>query len=196
LNGRQPNVFKASDNSLVISAGDRFGSSGYDAAGTPMNVGFDTTGISIQRIAQESLITDALSAPTAGAALVRITKDSHGLITGDVIELSGAVGFAGIPATELNKFHTVTSISNNVLQIATTTVASGVVAAGGGSAIKTYAISKFGYRTPISPIYSTDGGQPMACETTAGRVCSVFYARKSVNTNPVISSTSLDIAPL
>jgi len=110
INGRQPNLTKLADNSLILATGDRAGSSGYGGSAGDEVSGFDTTGITIWRS------TDA-----------------------------------------------------------------GVT---------------WSFRTRIAPMFSTDGGQPMVVETTAGRICVVFYSRKSTKTKPVISSCSLDVAAL
>lgn len=56
--------------------------------------------------------------------------------------------------------------------------------------------STWSYRTRISPMFSTDGGQPMINETTANRVNIVYYARKTTNSNPTIASVTLDIGSL
>lgn len=56
--------------------------------------------------------------------------------------------------------------------------------------------STWSFRTRIAPIFSTDGGQPYVNETTAGRICVVYYTRKTTKTEPVIASSSLDVANL
>ncbi len=109
INGRQPNLTKLSDNSLILAVGDRAGTTGYSGNGIQVT-GVDTTGISIVRS------TDA-----------------------------GAT---------------------------------------------------WSFRTRLSPLYSTDGGQPFVNETTAGRINVVFYARRSATTNPIITSASLDVVNL
>lgn len=109
INGRQPNLTKLSDGSIILAAGDRFGVSGY-LGPAEQAYGFDTTGVTIWR-----------------------TTD-------------------------------------------------------GGA--------NWSFRTRISPIYSTDGGQPHVVETTAGRIFCIFYVRKSIKAKPVIASASLDVANL
>lgn len=54
----------------------------------------------------------------------------------------------------------------------------------------------WGPRTMLASIYSTDGGQPMAVETTPNRVCITYYQRKAVNKQPIIAATILDTAEL
>ncbi|UNY40180.1 structural protein [Pseudomonas phage vB_PcuM_ KLEP17-4] len=54
----------------------------------------------------------------------------------------------------------------------------------------------WGFRTMLAGTYSSDGGQPFAVETTANRVCVVFYHRRGLNKQPVIASTTLDTGEL
>lgn len=110
LNGRQPNLIKMADNSIILCTSDRSGGSGYAGSAGDQVFGFDTTGITIFRS------TDA-----------------------------------------------------------------GVT---------------WSFRTRISPMYSTDGGQPFANETTAGRICVVYYVRKTTKAEPVIASASLNVENL
>ena len=109
ISGRQPNLTKLSDGSIILATGDRFGVSGYSGGGSTTN-GFDTTGITIFRS------TD----------------------NGDT----------------------------------------------------------WSFRTRISATFSTDGGQPMVIETTAGRILVVFYRRDVRPSTPMIASCSLDVANL
>jgi hypothetical protein len=110
INGRQPNLTKLSDGSIILATGDRSGGSGYGGSAGDQVAGFDTTGITVFR-----------------------------------------------------------STDNG---------------------------STWSFRTRLAPISSTDGGQPMVVETTAGRICCVYYGRKSTKTQPVIASALLDVANL
>lgn len=110
INGRQPNLLKLTDGSIILATGDRSGVSGYGGSAGDAAYGFDTTGVTIFRS------TD-----------------------------NGAT---------------------------------------------------WSFRTRISAIFSTDGGQPMVNETTAGRIAVVFYVRRSTKTKPVIASCYLDVANL
>lgn len=49
INGRQPNLTKLSDGSIILATGDRSGSSGYAGSAGDQVTGFDTTGITIFR---------------------------------------------------------------------------------------------------------------------------------------------------
>ena len=110
IDGRQPNLTKLSDGSLILATGDRSGVSGYASSGTPLNSAFGATGITVFR-----------------------------------------------------------SVDNG---------------------------ATWSYRTRISPIYSTDGGQPFVVETAAGRVFCAFYVRRNINEKPIISSCSFDVSNL
>lgn len=49
VNGRQPNLTKLSDGSLLLATGDRSGGSGYGGSAGDQVFGFDTTGITVFR---------------------------------------------------------------------------------------------------------------------------------------------------
>ena len=110
MDGRQPNLTKLSDGSIILATGDRSGGSGYTASGKATLSLYPTTGITIFR-----------------------------------------------------------SVDNG---------------------------ETWSYRTRISPIYSTDGGQPFVVETTVGRIFCAFYVRRNINEKPIISSCSLDVSNL
>jgi hypothetical protein len=109
INGRQPNLVKLSDGSLILAAGDRSGSSGDGGSGDVV-FGADTTGVALWRS------TD-----------------------------NGAT---------------------------------------------------WSYRTRISSLYSTDGGQPFVNETTAGRIAVAYYARHKIDAEPGIACAMLNVANL
>ena len=52
-----------------------------------------------------------------------INKTSHGMTTGDLLTFSGASGFAGIPAGDLNKLHTVYKVNDDQILISSETAA-------------------------------------------------------------------------
>lgn len=110
MDGRQPNLTKLSDGSIILATGDRSGASGYTANGQAVQSLYPTTGITIFR-----------------------------------------------------------STDNGIT---------------------------WSFRTRISPIYSTDGGQPFVVETAAGRVFCAFYVRRNINEKPIISSCSFDVSNL
>jgi hypothetical protein len=128
---------------------------------------------------------------------MRITLNSHGAETGDIVFINGATGTVdGIATSEVNGFKTVTKISDNVIEVATTTNATAGSVTGGGSAVTVQNLTRWGFRTRISPMYSTDGGQPFANEISNNRINVVYYARRTDRTKPVIASATLNTTNL
>jgi hypothetical protein len=199
VNGRQPNLIKITNGDIILSTGDRkTGSSGYASDGTISNAVYDTTGITIYKKPLVSLVSNPLTTSGgAGTTTIVVTHDSHGYVTNDVVFIYGAVGFDGIPTAELNGLKTITKINNNSYSFTTTTGATAGGVSGGGSSVKLYNITQFGFRTRIAGMYSSDGGQPYTNETsTANRVNTVFYHRRGVEENPIIASCTFDTEPL
>ena len=190
INGRQPNITKLSNADIIISSGDRSGTSGYAGNGEALSFLGDTTGVTVTKLpSPTNCVTNPLSTTAIGTAKIRLTLVGHGYETDDLIFIENATGpIGGIPVSEINGFRTVTRISSNVVEFNTTTTATSVTT-GGGSGVTA---SKLGWRTRISPMYSTDGGQPFVNEINSERVNAVFYARKTNRTKAVISSSTLD----
>ena len=107
MNGRQPNLTKLSDGSIILATGDRSGTSGYAGSGDVVH-GTDTTGITIFR-----------------------------------------------------------STDNGVT---------------------------WSYRTRVSPMYSTDGGQPFVVDLGNNNIFIVWYARKTTKSKPSIVSCTLNVS--
>lgn len=193
INGRQPNLIKTTNGNIVFSSGDRrTGSSGYSPSGIISPFMYDTTGITVYGKPLSVLTANPLTTSGGpGTTTINVFQDSHGYNTGDVVLLFGAAGFDGIPASELNKFHTITRFNNNVYQITTTTGATAGGVTGGGSNIRVYNITQWGWRTRIAGMYSSDGGQPYTNEiSTPNYVNTVFYHRRSILENPIIASAT------
>ena len=110
INGRQPNLTKMSDGSILLATGDRSGTSGYGGSAGDQVVGFDTTGITLFR-----------------------------------------------------------STDNG---------------------------ANWSFRTRLSPMFSTDGGQPYVNETNSGTINVVFYTRVMTKSSPVIASVTMTYANL
>lgn len=108
INGRQPNLTKLSDGSIVLGTGDRTGISGYAGSAGDVVYGVDTTGITIFRS------TD-----------------------------NGAT---------------------------------------------------WSFRTRISPIYSTDGGQPYVVDLGSSNVFIAWYSRKTTKGKPSINSCTMNVS--
>lgn len=101
------------------------------------------------------------------ANLIKITNGSLVLCTGDRTGTSGYAGSAG----------------DQVFGLDTTGISMSVSTDGGAT---------WGYKTRLSPVYSSDGGQPMAIETTtANTVLVVFYTRKTTKKTPIVSSCTI-----
>lgn len=110
INGRQPNLTKLDDGSIILVTGDRTGNSGYASGSGNIVYGNDTTGITIFR-----------------------------------------------------------STNNG----------------------KTWSLRK-----RVSPIYSTDGGQPSVVDLSNGKIFIVWYARKTTKGKPSINSCTINVNSL
>ena len=76
-------------------------------------------------------LNNALTSSNATNSLV-LAITSHGLSTGDLLTIASATGFAGIPASEINREHSVYKVSDDQVLIASSTLATSD-ATGGGS---------------------------------------------------------------
>lgn len=192
INGRQPNLIKTLSGGLILSTGDRAGGSSYTGEGSQLPFLGDTTGITVYRAPELSAGNDPLAAPTIGQSKMRLALTDHGLETGNIICIQRATATGGIPASEINTFKTIQKISDNVIEFDVTSNATDTNT-GGGSSVKLQLINPWGFRTRISPMFSTDGGQPFANEISPNRINVVYYARRSNRSKPVIASAFLDI---
>jgi hypothetical protein len=189
INGRQPNLIKTTDGSIIFSSGDRSGSSSYASDGSLVPFLVNTTGITVYRKPMATLGANPLTS-TSGSATINISQSAHGYATGDIVFVFGATDLNGIPAAEINGFHTITRINSTVYQITVSTTASSS-GAGGGNNIKNYNMTKWGFRTRIAGVFSTDGGQPFTNEISLSNyVNTVFYHRRAVDENPIIASAT------
>lgn len=109
MNGRQPNLTKLDDGSIILATGDRTGASGYTASGLPIS-GTDATGITIFR-----------------------TTDNG---------------------------------------------------------------TTWSFRTRVSPMYSTDGGQPFVIDLGSGNVFITWYARNNIKKKPCIVSCTMNVTDI
>ena len=194
VNGRQPNLIKTTDGNIVFSSGDRkTGSTGYSPSGIIVPYIYDTTGITVYGKPLIALGTNPMfTAGIAGSTVIRVTQNNHGYVTGDVVFIFGSVGFDGIPTAELNGFKTITFVSNNVYSFTTTTGSTTGSVTGGGSAVNVYNITRWGFRTRIAGMFSSDGGQPYTNEiSTPNYVNTVFYHRRAIDGKPIIASATL-----
>lgn len=116
--------------------------------GTPIAIGtnekiYVTTGGTVYDITPiRATFTSATSpsttnclATTNTSTTVTATLSGHGVEDGDWVTISGAVGFGGIPAGNLNKEFKVFNTTANSFQFTVATPATSTVAVGGGSSI-------------------------------------------------------------
>lgn len=79
----------------------------------------------------------------AGSVTVTVTDTAHGAVVGDFVTFSGASGFDGIPAGDLNKEHQITMIinANSYTIVVATPCTTGAVSGGGASVVAAYQIN-------------------------------------------------------
>jgi hypothetical protein len=80
-------------------------------------------------------------ASTSGQTVVQVTDASHGAIAGDFVTISGAVGFNGLLASELNKEQQITGIVNANAYLFSVTTPATATGAGGGTPTLVYQIN-------------------------------------------------------
>ena len=90
--------------------------------------------------ADGAAVTQALINPlatTSGSAVITITDEAHGALTGDWVAISGAAAIGGITADEINDYYgyQITVVTPNTYTITVPTDATSTVAAGGGNAV-------------------------------------------------------------
>jgi hypothetical protein len=78
---------------------------------------------------------------TNGTTTVTVNHTAHGAITGDFVTFSGAVGFNGLTAGDLNKEFQVTYVNANQYTIVVSTTPSGSGAGGGAAVVAAYQIN-------------------------------------------------------
>ena len=99
-----------------------------------------TNGTSADTHADSSVVNQVIIDPlatTSGSAVVTITDEDHGGLTGDWVVISGAAAIGGIPADEINDYYgyQITVVTPDTYTIELPTDATSTVAAGGGNAI-------------------------------------------------------------
>ena len=99
-----------------------------------------TNGTSAATHADGSAVTQALINPlstTSGSAVITVTDEAHGALTGDWVAISGSAAIGGITADEINDYYgyQITVLTPNTYTITVPTDATSTVAAGGGNAV-------------------------------------------------------------
>lgn len=79
--------------------------------------------------------TDNCLETTIGSNIVTVNLAGFGSGTGDFVGFYNATAIGGIPATEINGYHELTKVNNDIFTFTTTTAATSTVAAGGGTNI-------------------------------------------------------------
>lgn len=82
-----------------------------------------------------SLSNNPFTTTTAGSGNVSVTHNSHGLATGDIVNLAGAATVDGITGAQLTGSFAVTVVNANTYQITTTGSATAGAIAGGGASV-------------------------------------------------------------
>ena len=99
-----------------------------------------TNGTSADTHADTSVVNQVIIDPlatTSGSAVVTITDEDHGGLTGDWVAISGAAAIGGITADEINDYYgyQITVVTPDTYTIELPTNATSTVAAGGGNAV-------------------------------------------------------------
>ena len=134
-----------------------------------------------------TLGANPLRTGASGSSVVTVTAGSHGAVTGDFVEFSGASATDGIPASSINTEHKLTAIDSNSYTITTSATASSGNTAGGGSAV----IATYQINTGLSTVVTGTGfGAGLWSGLTTG------YAQTSLNDSGGInnSETSFTLA--
>ena len=127
-----------------------------------------------------TLGSNPLKTGTSGSSVVTVTAVSHGAVTGDFVEFSGASATDGLPAASINTEHQLTTIDSNSYTIRTSATASSGNTAGGGSAV----IATYQINTGLSTVVTGTGfGAGLWSGLTTG------YAQTSLNDSGGINSS-------
>jgi hypothetical protein len=90
--------------------------------------------------ATTTLGADPLAA-TEAAQTLRVTHPGHGAVDGDAVVLSGAAGFAGIPAESLNATFNVIVVDADTYTIGVSSPARATAAGGGSAVVASFVLS-------------------------------------------------------
>ena len=135
------------------------------------------------------LSTNPLKTGASGSKVITVTDTSHGAVTNDFITITGATGFDGITAAELNTEHQVTVVDGNTYNftVASDTASSGNTV-GGGTPTIAYQINTgldtivsgtgwgaglWGGTTPADPATTLDGALNADTAGTGGSGTSI-----------------------
>lgn len=109
---------------------------GFSGLWTVDNYGEDLVACARSLISDITLGASPI-ATTNGSASVVVTHDAHGYVAGQAIVMSGAVAVGGLTAIQLNRTHTLTSVTTNTYTFTAPANASSD-ATGGGSNVRIF----------------------------------------------------------
>ena len=95
------------------------------------------------RTGNETLGANPLSTQAAGSSVIVVSDASHGAISGDMVNITGATTLDGIAAAAINIDHQISSIvdSNSYKITVTGTASSGSVSGGGSAVVVIYEVN-------------------------------------------------------
>lgn len=102
---------------------------------------------------------------TSGANTISVSDTAHGAAAGDLVYFSNAVAVGGIPATEINTRHAITSITDANTYVITVTTSATSTATGGGTVTADYYISAV--LLGANPFATTSGSAVVTVTATA-----------------------------
>lgn len=91
-------------------------------------------------------------ATTSSSGVITVTENAHGLTAGEWVAFTGATGFAGITAAQINTSYQISSPTTNTYQITLPTglVANATTTGGGSSVVVTQQSGSRAWNTPYS----------------------------------------------
>ena len=98
---------------------------------------------------------------TSGSTSLVIDYAEHNIGVSDSITISGASAVGGVPASDINKAHTVTAMTQNTVTVVVSTTATSTARGGGSSVL----IDDFGIRT--NPIETTSSSATVKVHYTS-----------------------------
>lgn len=146
-----PSVLFGLDDFVVLEEVETLG--GIDAVfinDVPVQIVAITDNTVSVAITQDVVTTSPpIETNTAVDNIVTINELDHGYITGDSVIIAGSTAVGGVPASQINKTHTVGAITPDTFQVAVTTDPTSTVTHGGGTGVT------INTQTPKPPPIST-----------------------------------------
>jgi len=114
-------------------------------------------------VTQKNIIIGKPLKTTSGSTSLVIDISEHAFGVGDTFTISGASATGGIPASDINKSHTITAVTNNTVTVVVSTSATSTVIDGGSSVrldekiIRTNPIETTSSSATVKVYYSSHG---------------------------------------